>query len=98
MARQLVTQALAGADLTWAEQQVAAARLAGSIIAKAPPGTWQREIAAVAASTGIDDKLLHSTLIETIGTDTDAMARSIGLSRRERQVPAAGKQRRRWPR
>jgi DNA primase catalytic core len=78
MARQLVDHSLAEEDLTWVERQVAAARLASSIIAKAPPDTWEREINAVATSTGIDQGLLRSTLVETVATDTDAMGRPIG--------------------
>lgn len=78
MARQLVDHSLAGEDLTWVERQVAAARLASSIIAKAPPDTWEREINAVAMSTRIDPGLVRSTLVETVATDTDAVGRPIG--------------------
>jgi DNA primase len=46
MGCQLVEQALVGRDLTWPEARVAAACVAASIVVKAPPDGWQREIAA----------------------------------------------------
>ena len=51
--RQLVDHALNGRDLTWPEDRVAAARIAAGILAKAPLDTWQRELTAVTAPTGL---------------------------------------------
>ena len=83
MARQLVETALSGRDLTWAEDRVAAARDAASIISQAPADTWQREAAAVATSTGLDPGLLTEVLIEAVRVGDDAVGRLTARDRRD---------------
>ncbi len=67
MGRQLVDDALTGRDLTWPEDRVAAARIAAGILAKAPLDTWQRELTAVSARTGLPADMLQTVLAERIG-------------------------------
>jgi DNA primase len=66
MGRQLVDQALAGRELRWAEDRVTAARSAAGIIIQAPTASWEREIAAVADSTGLDESLLRMAVVDAL--------------------------------
>ena len=100
--RQLVDQALGGRELTWPEDRVAAARIAAGILAKAPLATWQRELTAVAARTGIPADMLQTVLTDSIGApdgaaDADALGRLTGRDRRDdldrgQHVPATAAQ------
>jgi DNA primase len=98
--RQLVDHALTGRDLTWPEDRVAAARIAAGILAKAPLDTWQRELTAVTAPTGLPADMLQTVLAERIGVpdaDADALGRLTGRDRREdldrgQHVPATAAQ------
>ncbi|MGI8870654.1 MAG: hypothetical protein ACR2F6_17860 [Mycobacteriales bacterium] len=83
MCRQLVEQALAGRELTWVEDHVAAARIAAGIITKAPPTSWEREIAAVCDRTELEAVTLREAVVDRIGTDTDALGRLTGRDRRD---------------
>src|SRR5450759_2198937 len=83
MGRQLVDQALAGRELRWAEDRVTAARSAAAIIIQAPTASWEREIAAVAESTGLDESLLRTAVVDTLDPDTDPLGRLRGRDRRD---------------
>ena len=83
MGRQLVDQALAGRELRWAEDRVTAARSAAGIIIQAPTASWEREIAAVADSTGLDESLLRMAVVDALDPDTDPLGRLRGRDRRD---------------
>lgn len=83
MGRQLVDQALAGRDLTWPADHVAAARVAAGIIMQAPPQTWEREIEAVAGRTELDLSTLRTAVVNRIEPDADALGRLVGRDRRD---------------
>ena len=70
MGRQLVDRALAGYQLTFIEQRIAAARVAASVITQAPPMTWEREIRAVVARTGVEELILRSAVVDRIWTES----------------------------
>jgi len=83
MGRQLVDQALAGRELRWAEDRVTAARSAAGIIIQAPTASWEREIAAVAASTGLDESLLRTAVVDALDPDTEPLGRLRARDRRD---------------
>ena len=76
MGRQLVDQALAGRELRWAEDRVTAARSAAGVIIQAPTASWEREIAAVAESTGLDESLLRTAAVDALDPDTEPLVDS----------------------
>ena len=78
MSRQLIAATLAGHDLKWPEHRVAAARAAAMVIAASPPATWPQEIAAIAASTGLDESILRHT---TINAHTDRFEHPVDIVR-----------------
>ena len=83
MGRQLVDQALAGRELRWAEDRVTAARSAAGIIIQAPTASWEREIAAVADSTGLDESLLRMAVVDALDPDTEPLGRLRARDRRD---------------
>jgi len=83
MGRQLVDQALAGRELRWAEDRVTAARSAAAVIIQAPTASWEREIAAVAASTGLDESLLRTAVVDALDPDTEPLGRLRARDRRD---------------
>jgi DNA primase catalytic core len=86
LARQLAAQVVAGRDLRWAETQVAAARAVADVVMQGPASTWQRELTATAARTGLDLSTLQIQIVEKLAAaataDTDALGR---LTHRERR-------------
>ena len=83
MGRQLVDQALAGRELRWAEDRVTAARSAAAVIIQAPTASWEREIAAVADSTGLDESLLRTAVVDALDPDTEPLGRLRARDRRD---------------
>lgn len=83
LARQVAVHSIGERELRWAESQVIAARTVADVVMRAPTSSWQRELTAVAAQTGIELQTLQLVVVERLAAqhdDRDALGR---LTRRD---------------
>jgi DNA primase catalytic core len=92
LARQVAAQAVRGRDLQWAETQVTAARTVADIVMRGPASTWQRELAAVAAHTGLSLSTLQLEVVQRLESSfaPDADGRRRVPGRNYGQNPVTG--------